>query len=156
MTCSTLRYAGTRHEVEQYKALCAGKELRPANVTKHLQSHYHYGHGKNKCPYCPRKVEVVNRSPYIAMVHEMITNSEMDDVIKRADPKMRRSQVIITDSEGGSREDDIRIRYNHSDLVIVELDICQICRLTMFTRNLVLIIVSKPGLLNGRWPAWTD
>ena len=134
--------------MEQYKALCAGKELRPANVTKHLQSHYHYGHGKNKCPYCPRKVEVVNRSPYIAMVHEMITNSEMDDVIKKADPKMRRSQVIITDSEGGSREDDIRIRYNHSDS-IVELDIRQICRcmLTMFTRNLVLITSEQAWLV---------
>jgi len=98
--------AGTKYEVEQYTALCAGKELRPASLTKSLRCHYY----NIECPYCRRKVEVVSRDPYIAVVHQMITDSEARAVVAAAAPNMRRSMVIEVDNaEGGSKEDDLRI-----------------------------------------------
>ena len=67
-----LRAAGSRHEVEQYMALCGGAELRTANVTKKLYCHYHYGQESNACPYCPRKVEV----RCLCLVHSKFCNKQ--------------------------------------------------------------------------------
>ena len=53
--------------------------------------------------------QVVSQDPYIAMVHEMITDSESSAVIKAADPKMRRSAVVEDRKDSGGKEDDLRI-----------------------------------------------
>ena len=66
-----LRAAGSRHEVEQYMALCGGAELRTADVTKKLYCYYHYGQESHTCPYCPRKVEV----SFLCLVYSKFCNS---------------------------------------------------------------------------------
>ena len=43
--------------------------------------------------YGPLKVEIFSLSPYIAMVHEFITNSEGEDLISKASSKLKRSFV---------------------------------------------------------------
>ena len=58
-----------------------GIELRPANVTKTLYCKYETM-GMPYYTYGPRKVEVVSLRPYIAVIHEFITDSETDMLIQ--------------------------------------------------------------------------
>jgi len=93
----------TRAESEQYMRLCRGEELRPPSETKKLFCKYE-SRGKPYYVYGPRKVEVVNLSPYIAVVHEFITESEADAIVKRAAPDLKRSQMVGK-SMNGSLDD---------------------------------------------------
>ena len=43
--------------------------------------------------YGPRKVEIISFSPYIAMVHSFISNTEGEDLISNAESKLKRSSV---------------------------------------------------------------
>lgn len=56
---------------EQTLRLCNGEDLRPLSVRKNLQCKYVH----RNIPYYrygPRKVEVVNLKPYIAIMHDFI------------------------------------------------------------------------------------
>lgn len=83
----------TRLETEQYMQLCRGIELRPANVTKNLFCKYET-RGKAYYRYGPMKVEIMSFRPYIAVMHEFITDSETDEMIAKASPKLKRSQMV--------------------------------------------------------------
>ena len=84
---------GTGIEKDMYIQLCRGIELRPPKVTKELYCKYE----SQNLPYYrygPRKVEIKSHDPYIAVVHEFITESEIKEFIKTAAPKLKRSQMV--------------------------------------------------------------
>lgn len=76
-------------EVEQFMSLCRGQDLRPESTKKSLQCRM------VSAPWHPRflarKVEIVSNDPFIAMVHDFITDSEAEDLKATAAPKLRRS-----------------------------------------------------------------
>jgi len=84
---------GTGIEKDMYIQLCRSIDLRPPKTTKDLQCKYE-SRGKPYYTYGPRKVEVVNLDPYIAVVHDFITNGEIKEFIKVASPKLKRSQMV--------------------------------------------------------------
>jgi len=102
------RLVDTRLESEQYMQLCRGVELRPANVTKKLFCKYE-SRGKPYYVYGPRKVEVVNLQPYIAVIHDFITDSEANGLIKKAAPKLKRSQMVGNSKQLNGTLDDRRV-----------------------------------------------
>lgn len=94
---------GTGIEKEQYIQLCRGDDLRPPKVTKDLYCKYE-SRNKPYYRYGPRKVEIVSHDPYIAVLHEFITDSEIKEYIKVAAPKLKRS-VMVGSGINGSLSD---------------------------------------------------
>ena len=86
----------TRHEIEQFVSLCRGDNLRPENVTKNLQCKYM---SKNNVVYGPRKVEVLSLQPYIVMVHDFITPTEVKVIVDRASPNLKRSKTAQVEED---------------------------------------------------------
>ena len=84
---------GSGVEKEMYIQLCRSIELRTPAQVKDLQCKYE-SKGKPYYIYGPRKVEVVNYEPYIAMVHDFIQPSEIKHMIDVASPKLKRSQMV--------------------------------------------------------------
>ena len=82
---------GTGIEKDMYIQLCRSIDLRPPKTTKDLYCKYET---RGKVPYGPRKVEIVNFDPYIAVLHEFITPSEINEFIKTASPKLKRSSMV--------------------------------------------------------------
>ena len=82
---------GTGIEKDMYIQLCRSIDLRPPKTTKDLYCKYET---RGKVPYGPRKVEIVNFDPYIAVLHEFITPSEINEFIKIASPKLKRSSMV--------------------------------------------------------------
>lgn len=87
------RIVDTRQETEQYMQLCRGIDLRPANVTNKLFCKYEH-RGKAYYRYGPRKIEVVSLRPYIAVMHDFITDAETQAYIAEASPRLKRSQMV--------------------------------------------------------------
>jgi len=94
---------GTGEEKEMYIQLCRGIDLRPPKTTKDLICKYET-RGKPYYTYGPRKVEIVNYDPYIAIVHEFITESEIHEFIKIAAPKLKRSSMVGKSYNGSSSD----------------------------------------------------
>ena len=84
---------GTGVEKDMYIQLCRSIDLRPPKTTKDLYCKYET-RNKPYYMYGPRKVEIVNFDPYIAVLHEFITHSEIDEFIKIASPKLKRSSMV--------------------------------------------------------------
>lgn len=82
-----------REETEQYMRLCRGEDLRPASVSSKLTCRYE-SRGKPYYVYGPRKLETVSLRPHIVLLHEFITDSECDGLVKTAAPKLKRSQMV--------------------------------------------------------------
>ena len=80
-------------ETAQYIRLCRGEDLRPLSVQKTLQCKYSH-QNKPYYIYGPRKVEVVSHQPYVAVIHNFITDSETKEMIATASPRLRRSQMV--------------------------------------------------------------
>ena len=59
--------------------------------------------------YGPRKIEVVSEQPYIAVMHNFITNSETKEIILKAGPKLKRSFMVSSKAKNGSHSDDSRV-----------------------------------------------
>lgn len=93
VTLMNAKIVDTRKETEQYMNLCRGIDLRPANVTSKLYCKYE-SRGKAYYRYGPRKVEIMSLRPYIAVVHEFITDGETEEIIATASPKLQRSQMV--------------------------------------------------------------
>ena len=58
--------------------------------------------------YGPRKIEVVSLQPHIAVMHNFITNSESDELISKAGPKLRRSSIVTNNKGNSSAFDESR------------------------------------------------
>ena len=86
-------FVDTRKETEQYMNLCRGIDLRPKNVTSKLYCKYE-SRGKAYYRYGPRKVEIMSFRPYIAVIHDFITDGETQQMIEKASPKLKRSQMV--------------------------------------------------------------
>ena len=98
---------GSGIEKEMYIQLCRSIDLRPPQVTKDLYCKYE-SRGKPYYTYGPRKVEIVSFSPYIAVLHDFITESEIKSFIDVASPKLKRSQMV-GNSHGNSTMSDYRV-----------------------------------------------
>lgn len=59
--------------------------------------------------YGPRKVEIVSLEPYIAVMHNFITNSETEELITKAGPKLKRSFVVSSKFSNSTMGDDNRV-----------------------------------------------
>ena len=94
---------GTGIEKEMYIQLCRGIDLRPPKTTKDLICKYE-SRGKPYYTYGPRKVEIVNYDPYIAVVHDFITESEIKEFIKIASPKLKRSSMVGKSYNGSASD----------------------------------------------------
>jgi len=97
---------GTGIEKDMYIQLCRSIDLRPPKTTKDLYCKYET---RGKVPYGPRKVEIVNFDPYIAVLHEFITPSEINEFIKTASPKLKRSSMLGKGINGNGSMTDYRI-----------------------------------------------
>ena len=90
-------------EQYQYMMMCRGVELRPQNVTSKLYCKYSTGyHPTYKIG--PIKVEIVSLRPYIVVIHDFIHDSEINDVIKTATPRLRRSEMIGAGINGSTND----------------------------------------------------
>ena len=58
--------------------------------------------------YGPRKIEIVSLKPYIAVMHNFITNSESEQLISKAGPKLRRSSIVTLNKGNSSKFDESR------------------------------------------------
>ena len=58
--------------------------------------------------YGPRKIEIVSLKPYIAVMHNFITNSESEQLISKAGPKLRRSGIVTANKGNSSGFDESR------------------------------------------------
>ena len=79
-------------EKDMYIQLCRGIDLRPPQKTKDLICKYEH----RNIPfykYGPRKIEIVNYDPYIAVMHEFFTETEIKEYIEIAAPKLKRSAI---------------------------------------------------------------
>jgi len=96
----------TGQEKYQYMELCKGRDLRPVNVTSQLYCKYSKGN-HHTFTIGPLKVEIVSLKPYITIIHNFITDSETNEIIKRASPQLRRSEMV--GKQGNGTADDRRV-----------------------------------------------
>lgn len=88
---------GDNDDFRNYQALCRGEDLRTPEQEKKLKCYYTTGINA-KSPWLilqPVRVEEVNSYPiYIAMFHDLLTESESDQVRAMAAPKLQRAKVL--------------------------------------------------------------
>jgi len=101
---------GDNDDFRNYQALCRGEDLRTPEQEKKLKCYYTIGINE-KSPWLilqPVRVEEVNSYPiYIAMFHDVLTESESDQVRAMAAPKLQRAKVLtqfnVTDEVSTTR-----------------------------------------------------
>ena len=54
-------------------------------------------------------MEIVSLEPYIAVMHNFITNSETEELITKAGPKLKRSFVVASKFSNSTMGDDNRV-----------------------------------------------
>lgn len=59
--------------------------------------------------YGPRKVEIISRDPYIAIMHQFISNGESEEIIKKTGPSLKRSLTWVSKEEGVLGVSDSRV-----------------------------------------------
>ena len=59
--------------------------------------------------YGPRKIEIVSLQPYIAVMHNFITNSETKELIAKAAPKIKRSFMVTSKTANSSYGSNERV-----------------------------------------------
>jgi len=83
----------------QFGQLCRGETLRSPGMDKNLQCHYLHHHD----PYLrlgPFKVEVMNRKPFVAVLHDILYEKEMEAFIEEATPKLVKSTTMDKGDSG--------------------------------------------------------
>ncbi|XP_064486823.1 prolyl 4-hydroxylase subunit alpha-2-like isoform X1 [Ornithodoros turicata] len=77
-------------EVQQFKRLCRGENIRSAKLNRHLRCRYYFG----KHPFLrfnPVKLEELNLKPYVAVMHGVIQEKDINDLLAFAKPRLKRS-----------------------------------------------------------------
>jgi len=108
VTLNNIKLWGSTQEKDQYIRLCAGEDLRPQKVQDELYCKYEH----RNIPYYrygPRKIEIVSLQPYIAVMHNFITNGETAELISKAGPKLKRSFMVSSKTSNSSLGDDNRV-----------------------------------------------
>jgi len=95
-------------ETYQYMELCRGRDLRPANITSKLQCFYSKG-SHPMYTIGPLRVEVISLRPYITVTHGLLLPGEPDQIIARAAPQLRRSEMVGKMVNGTGLTDDRRV-----------------------------------------------
>ena len=80
-------------QMYQYMEMCRGVEFRPANVTSKLYCRYSTGYHPMYI-IGPLRLEIASIRPYIAVIHNFILDSEIQEVIRTATPRLRRSEMV--------------------------------------------------------------
>jgi len=107
VSLNNIKLWGTQQETDQYVRLCGGEDLRPQEVQDKLYCKYEH-RNKPYYIYGPRKIEIVSLKPYIAVMHNFITNSESEQLISKAGPKLRRSGIVTANKGNSSGFDESR------------------------------------------------
>lgn len=77
-------------ETENYKRLCRGEQLRTPKMDSKLRCRYYKGqHGFFKLQ--PIKLEEANLKPYIVVMHNVIQDRDIEDLMAFAKPRLQRS-----------------------------------------------------------------
>ncbi|XP_050100232.1 prolyl 4-hydroxylase subunit alpha-2-like [Anopheles aquasalis] len=80
-------------EYSDYDRLCRGDIQQPDSVQKTLYCFYEH----NRTPFltiAPLKLEQINHDPFIVVYHEIISNSEITNVLEAAHPRLNRALVF--------------------------------------------------------------
>ncbi|CAN7941883.1 unnamed protein product, partial [Ixodes hexagonus] len=77
-------------ETQNYKRLCRGEQLRTPKMDSKLRCRYYRGQdGFFKLQ--PIKLEEANLKPYIAVMHDVIQDRDIEDLMAFAKPRLQRS-----------------------------------------------------------------
>ncbi|CAN7940392.1 unnamed protein product [Ixodes pacificus] len=77
-------------ETQNYKRLCRGEQLRTPKMDSELRCRYYKGqHGFFKLQ--PIKLEEANLKPYIVVMHNVIQDRDIEDLMAFAKPRLQRS-----------------------------------------------------------------
>lgn len=90
----------------QYMQLCQGRDLRSEAVTSQLYCKYSKG-SHPTYEFGPLKVEVVSLQPYVVIIHGFILDTEAAEIMSKAAPQLRRSEMVGGNGTGHS--DDRRV-----------------------------------------------
>lgn len=117
-------------ETQNYKRLCRGEQLRTPKMDSKLRCRYYRGrNGFFKLQ--PIKLEEANLKPYIAVLHDVIQDRDIDDLMAFAKPRLQRSTHY---GQRGMEASPIR---TSSNAWLNDLDAPVATRLNQFLRALL-------------------
>ncbi|XP_077863014.1 prolyl 4-hydroxylase subunit alpha-1-like [Saccoglossus kowalevskii] len=94
---------------DAYEALCRGERRKPLDSSK-VKCQY-VTNGNYRLLLQPAKQEIMHHNPRVVLYHDVISDEEINEVIKLAKPKLRRSLVVTKGSSpSGTGSSDAEYR----------------------------------------------
>uniref|UniRef100_T1P873 2OG-Fe(2) oxygenase superfamily protein n=1 Tax=Musca domestica TaxID=7370 RepID=T1P873_MUSDO len=97
-------------EFKLYEKVCREELKRSPAEERHLRCRYYWG-VDNAFVLSPFKIEEINEDPFVMLIHDMVTDEQIETIKRVSMPEMKRS-TVRDDIVGGSKRRNYRISKN--------------------------------------------